>query len=323
MSRAALLGTMLRVPTEMASASRPSALRSLLIPTDLSAVADRVVGRAARLPLAHDARLTLLHVVPSGHPMRAQRRAEAAARKALAIEAAHLEEHLPAEVTVTPVVQVGVAAAEISRRAEEEKTELVIMGRGTGRVLDGFLGSTAERVIRRGQLPVLVVRLAARAPYHRPALALALDQPARALLDMLLRVLSPPRPAVEVIHAFDAPYESMIYPSLSSEDADEYRGHRQKSAQAELTRLLQRTLTEARVAARDAPAWKTHLRLGSARLVIERAVKKAGTDLLALGTRGHGGLAQAFLGSVSGDVLRAVACDVLVVPPRGRAAGRG
>jgi nucleotide-binding universal stress UspA family protein len=50
--------------------------------------------------------------------------------------------------------------------------------------------------------------------------------------------------------------------------------------------------------------------------VISKAVKKADTDLLVLGTHGYSGVAHMFLGSVAGDVLRDVTCDVLVVPPR-------
>jgi nucleotide-binding universal stress UspA family protein len=37
--------------------------------------------------------------------------------------------------------------------------------------------------------------------------------------------------------------------------------------------------------------------------------------LLVLGTRGYTGVAHILFGTVAGDVLRAVACDVLVVPP--------
>jgi nucleotide-binding universal stress UspA family protein len=64
------------------------------------------------------------------------------------------------------------------------------------------------------------------------------------------------------------------------------------------------------------PIWKLLVRCGSPRLVIKKAVKKADTDLLVLGTRGFTGVAHLFLGTVAGDVLRDVACDVLVVPPR-------
>ena len=49
---------------------------------------------------------------------------------------------------------------------------------------------------------------------------------------------------------------------------------------------------------------------------LEKAVEKRDVDLLVLGTHGYAGLAHAFIGTVAGDVLRAVTCDVLVVPPR-------
>jgi nucleotide-binding universal stress UspA family protein len=53
--------------------------------------------------------------------------------------------------------------------------------------------------------------------------------------------------------------------------------------------------------------------------VIKRAIKKADTDLLVLGTHGYSGLAHVFLGTVAGDVLREVTCDVLIVPGQARA----
>lgn len=45
---------------------------SLLVPVDLTAISDRVLGRVALLPLADGARVTLLHVVPEEFPVRAR-----------------------------------------------------------------------------------------------------------------------------------------------------------------------------------------------------------------------------------------------------------
>lgn len=53
--------------------------------------------------------------------------------------------------------------------------------------------------------------------------------------------------------------------------------------------------------------------------MIEKVVKKADTDLLVLGTHGYSRVAHVLLGTVAGDVLREVACDVLVVPGLRRA----
>lgn len=289
-------------------------LRSLLISVDLSSGTDRVVGRAASLPLAKGARLTLLHVVPKLLPPNARKRAESDARDALETLADTLASAAPEGVVIRQVVKVGSAAAEIAKQARSSKAELIVMGRGGGKLRDVFLGSTAERVIRQGQLPVLVVRLAPRGGYRQPALAIALDEAADDAVDALLRVLPPPRPPVTLIHAFEVPFQATVYPSLSTADAEEYRDQHQRKARREIDRLLSSAL-EKSGAGQDAPRWKIQVRLGSARLVIERAVEKSKIDLLVLGTHGHAGIAHAFLGSVAGDVLREVACDVLVVPP--------
>ena len=291
--------------------------RSVLVPVDLTPLSDRVLGRVALLPLADDARLTVQHVVPAGLPARDQRSAERDARNALEREVRHLSRSLPRSVRIEAIAKNGAAFKEIAAVASSVKAELIVMGRGGGRALrDVFLGSTAERVIRRGQLPVLVVRLPPRAAYCRPALALDLDQAAHEVLGLLLRLIQPPRPAVTVIHAFDAAHRGLVYPSLSRDEAEEREEELQHDATQALARLLATSLEQAQVLPRDAPRWQTRVRYGSPRSVIEKVVKKAETDLLLLGTHGYSGVAHMFLGTVAGDVLREVTCDVLVVPPR-------
>jgi nucleotide-binding universal stress UspA family protein len=292
-------------------------LRSLLICVDLSPASDRVVARAALLPLAKGARLTLMHVVPKLLTSSAKKRAESDARAALEALAEKLAALTPEGVVIRHVVKSGTPAAEVAKQATTAKAELIVMGRGGGRAIrDVFLGSTAERVIRTGQLPVLVVRLPAQTPYARPALAMALDEAADQALDMLLRVIPPPRPSVTLIHAFEVPFQATVYPSLSTEEADEYRAKHQQKARREIGKRLDGALVRAGVTAKDAPKWRIQVRLGSARVVVEKIVEQAQTDLLVLGTHGHAGIAHAFLGSVAGDVLREVTCDALVVPPK-------
>lgn len=52
----------------------------------------------------------------------------------------------------------------------------------------------------------------------------------------------------------------------------------------------------------------------SAPSVVEHAARTTEADLLVVGARYHSGVAFAFLGSVTDDLRRAAACDVLVVP---------
>jgi nucleotide-binding universal stress UspA family protein len=306
-----------RLSSHEAARHAPDGFHSLLIPVDLSPVSDRVLGRVALLPLAEGARLTLLHSVPQNLQRRAQRRAERDARRALDGEAKSLARTLPKSVAIEHVVMVGAPAAEIAKCASSAKAELIVMGRGGSRAFrDVFLGSTAERVIRKGQLPVLVVRLPPRTPYRRPALALDLDQAAHEALALLLRVIPPPRPRAAVIHAYDAPFQGLIYPSLSIDEAEEYRDQFRQKATRELAKILGTGLAQAGASPNDTPPWKILVRYGAPRTIIDKTVKKAETDLLVLGTHGYSGVTHAFLGTVAGDVLRGVTCDVLVVPPR-------
>jgi nucleotide-binding universal stress UspA family protein len=237
----------------------------------------------------------------------------------LAGEALHLRKSLPRSVRIEPLVRTGAAPKIIGAVARSVKAELIVMGRGGRRALrDTFLGSTAERVIRRCQLPVLVVRLPARSRYQRPALALELDRAATPIIELMLRVIPAPRPSVAVVHAFQAPYQGLAYPSLSEEHFAERKQHLQRRASQQLAKLLDTADMQSRGVANDAPTWRRHVMYGSPRAVIEKAVAKEGTDLLVLGTHGYTGAAHVFLGTVSGDVLRHVACDVLIVPPRKR-----
>jgi len=293
-----------------------SGLRALVAPVDLTPHSDRALGRIPLLPLANAARVTLLHVVPGGLTHREQRMAERDAHKALAAEVRHLRLQVSRKVRIESEVRTGSIAAEIAACAAEREAELIVMGRGGGRVVrDMFLGSTAERVTRQARMPVLVVRLAPRSQYTRPALGLDLDETADAVVRLMLRVLRPPRPSLDIVHAFDAPYRSMVYPSLPPSEADERKHELRAQATQSLAGVLAAALAKASVRPEDVPLWRTHVRYGAPRLVLEKFVEKADTDLLMLGTHGHSGLAYVLLGTVAGDVLRAAKCDVLIVPP--------
>lgn len=292
-------------------------LLSLLVPIDLSPISDRVLARVARLPLASEATITVLHVVPAGLTVREQQKAVREAKEALRAEVSHLAKSLATGVSVLPVVAVGSPATEIAARAEAASAELIIMGRcGRRPVRDAFLGSTAERVVRRARTPVLVVQLPARSAYTRLALAVDLDEAAQGALEMLLRLVQRPRPFVTLIHAFLDLYRGMIYSDLSSEEVEQRQRVLQRHASEQLMTLLADSLVRAKVPAAYAPVWDSHVRYGSPRTIIKKVVKKAEPELLVLGSHGRSGLAHLFLGTVAGDVLRDVDCDVLVVPPR-------
>jgi len=312
---AARRGSDKALPSARASEASPAGLRSLVVAVDLSAISDRVLGRVARLPLEPDARVTLVHVAPSSASASERRRTMRAAEDALAKEADHLRQTLPAAVRVECVVRDGTAAAGITAVAEAKSADLVVLGRGGSRaVRDAFLGSTAERVIRAARRPVLAVRLSPRAAYARPAAAVDLDASASGVIAWILRVLGASGRRIEVIHALATPFEGRAYSGAAPEDVAERSAELRRAAADALAVSVAQGF--AMVEGRPAPPkWALHLQRGAPRTAVPAAAERARVDILALGTRGASGLSQAFIGSVAGDLLRSLSCDVLMVPP--------
>ena len=294
------------------------ALRSLLVPLDLSPVSERVVRRTVWLPIAAGGTVTLLHVVPGRLSVRARRQAEADARTARARHAARAAKALGPDVSIEHSVSVGSPAAEIATHAARLKADLVVMGRGGGRaVRDALLGSTAERVIRQARTPILVIRSPARARYRRPVVGLDVDGAAEPVLAMLSLVIAPPRPRVTIVHAHDGPYLGMYYAGLPGAEREEQELRQRQIAATQIAQVVSRAFRAQKGQPVDVPNFETYVRYGDPRSVIKAAVKKLDTDLLVLGTHAYSGVAHVFLGTVAGDVLRDVRCDVLVVPPSG------
>lgn len=103
---------------KQSSARRPAAsasveLHSLLVPVDLTPGSDRVLGRLSLFPLADEARVTLLHVVPGSMPLRQQRRAERDANRALAYEARHVRKQIHGTVSDSSITTLRHAACAV------------------------------------------------------------------------------------------------------------------------------------------------------------------------------------------------------------------
>jgi nucleotide-binding universal stress UspA family protein len=158
-------------------------LSRVLVPLDLSPCSPHVLERAAHLPLAPQATLTLLHVAERG-PL-------APAERALAA----LAERLPASVNVRRQVVVGSPLTEIVRHAQAEQAEVVVLGR------DEY-GALADAL---GQVPVLVVHGRSTRAYRRALVAIDLSESSRAATEVALHLLAARWAELRLVHAGDEP----------------------------------------------------------------------------------------------------------------------
>lgn len=277
-------------------------LKRILVATDLSQRSQPAIRRAAHLAARSQAALSLVHVVDGDSPPEIVNAQSERARAWLADHVGEVEAPL-SEV----LVRTGDAHAEILAVADELDADLVVLGAHRRRLLlDAFIGTTAERLLRVSARPALVVHNEHIEPYGRVVAAIDLSETSAEALRVAERLgfLSG---EASIVHVFHAPAKGKL--QQAGVDA---RTH-EEAERARVAEAVRRFLEAHELGAiRD----RVVLREGGVTPEILDEVSEARPDLLILGTRGGAGVARAALGSVAEAVLRAVPCDVLAVPPR-------
>lgn len=290
--------------------SRSPLLRCIVVPTDFSPGARRALERAACLPIGARGKIHLVHVVARSEGR--DRRSLALATEALARLARGIGRSGAVagrnRLRIQTSVLSGDPHVEIIRHARRVNADLVVLGRvGEGHSIRKVLGTTAARVARMSDTPVLLVGRAARASYRRALVALSLDSSSRRLVELLRSVLGNDATRVSFVHAYHVPFTGFIAPGTERAPTLHHRQCKEQAAAG-----LARQLRDIGRAARQQHAV---LRWGDARSVILDEAVRGRADLIALGTHGRSGLAHALVGSVAEWVITFAKCDVLVARP--------
>ncbi|MDW7709098.1 MAG: universal stress protein [Deferrisomatales bacterium] len=188
----------------------------------------------------------------------------------------------------------GKGHSRILEAARGPSVALVVLG---GPPPSRLLGSTAERVVRRSPVPVLVVRRPPSLGYTRVLVGVDFSDGAGRALEQAL-ALAEGGARITACHVLD---------TLGHPPTEEVL----RAAQGVEGRV--RAWTEERTGT----AVDVRVEPGRPREVLLQAAKEVSADLLAVGGRGRGTLKQLLLGSVAEAAARRAPCDVLVVPSPG------
>ena len=289
-------------------------IRRILAATDLSGPSRHAVDRAVRLADETGARLAALHVVGQGavdglRRMLGEDTPEVEAR--ILDEARGALDRLLAELVATRSVSaearvaVGVIVGEIVAQAEAEDADLLVLGaRGEGFLRHLLLGTTAERLLRKTNRPVLLVRQLPHDHYRRVVVAVDFSASSVAAL-RLARTLAPAAELV-LLHAFEVPFEGKLqFAGVTDVAIARYRHQARQDALREL---------EAFAAAAGSAAAGARLSVHHgepSRVILERE-QQEDCDLLVVGKRGKSVVEELLLGSVTKHVLAEASGDVLV-----------
>jgi len=289
-------------------ASDRTLLKNVAVATDFSPGAAAAIRRAAWLPIGPGGTLSIVHALADSIPVDFR---DAVAERAMvmlhaaAADVARAIADRGANVKVEYAVVLGTPYVEIIRHARATGADLVVIGRHGPRALrDAFLGSTAERVVRKGDVPVLLVNEKAAGPYQRALVAIDLSDASRRVTDLALTLLPDDVRSLRMVHAFHIAFEDWF----AANTLDEYRRQHQDLAAAN-AQTIAAAYTERGIQC------ELTVSEGDPRIVVLREAVRERCDLMAVGTHARSGMAHALLGSVAEWLVRSSPCDVALARP--------
>jgi len=278
----------------------------ILVGIDLSERSRNALSRAVQLAHAGAGSLALVHVTSDAFPQKLVAAHDSYARDVL--EEHVLKARAEGVGQVVQMIAYGRDYEQLIEQARKDRSDLIVLGRHrSSSVLQDMLGTTVDRVLRLGGIPVLAVQKKAEQPYNSILVAVDFSPASRRALEYAIRWF--PQARIAAITAFGTPRRSLLPDSAARQSVAETHRLALKGFLSEVAQALGPDYAAA--SARIIPA----VEHGWPEDVILRTVEEHKPDLVIIGTHAHGGIGHAVLGSVAEWVLMEAPCDVLAVPP--------
>jgi nucleotide-binding universal stress UspA family protein len=290
-------------------------IRSIVVPTDFSALADAAAARAATLARLDGAAVHLVHaltlpIVVNPYEFTVPVQLGEDLRRAAQEKLERLRKAIEAQGVSTVSAQVCESldpVASIADVVRAHAADLVVMGtHGRRGIQHAFLGSVAERALRALDRPVLAVKEdpeSAARPIAKIVLAVDFSPHSERAVEVTAGLAERLSASVDLVHAFYLP--SDYYPNPSAAAMEFERG-----IEAEISDRLDGIVERLE---RQRIRVKMRFLRGRPDAVIADVATQSGCQLIIMGTRGQSGLAHVLLGSVAERTLRTAPCSVLCV----------
>lgn len=281
--------------------------RKILLATDLGPRSDRALDRAVSLAKQWQADLIVLHVLENPTPDFSDSATPPPSWKRSTDPVSIVSRQLLADLSgiaekTRILIEDGDPAETIIRVAEAESCDLIVTGVARDELLGRFLlGSTVDQLLRRSQVPLLVVKERARKPYHHIVVATDFSESSRHAFEAAAHIF--PQKQLTLFHAYDPPMASRMT------DPDTYRREYRTVVAQNCEAFLQKIQ-------KPGQGWhspRVLLEYGTPSLLLRDYVHAQEVDLLILGTQGRGVVLEIVIGSVAKEIMERLPCDVLVV----------
>jgi universal stress protein E len=303
---------LLIAPLLFSSAYHPferESVMKILCATDLLPKSESAIDRAGMLAEHLGADLSLLHVVrPTESDQMLEQDVQRASRQLKFRAGLVLWRYGPLP---NVHVQAGNPTRVLLDTMKELKPDLIVLGRHHRRpARDSLVGTIAARVLSERQCPVLIVERMAWDAYCNIVLALDRTKASVEAVRLTESMVLKDGMRAMIIHVHQMTYDGVLTSAeIAGSVGSEYFAAVSLSARAALRALLIDV-------SNDPSRYGLVIEDGTPAEAIQKVVRRLNPDLLVMGTRGHGRLRRALLGSVANRVLATARCDVLVVPER-------
>lgn len=286
-------------------------MQTIMVATDFSERSDRALRRATLLAKQFEADVTLVHVVDDDQPAyiveSEKKQAEGLLRRLA--DTMHNVDDVACDVRLI----ISAPFAGIVQGVEDVAPDLLVIGPHRRQILkDAFVGTTAERAIRSVSCPVLMANAPPVASYRHVLQTTDLSDVSGDAMRRFSSLGIGQAAQNSVLYVYDVPALQLVRLETPSDEEREYHQMEQRKEVArELSEFLRSTgATNVDIVLRYQASTVAHEILKSA--------DEEKADLIVISTRGRGGLAKLFLGSVAEQVLAQSSVDVLTVPPSSR-----
>jgi universal stress protein E len=284
----------------------PFARPRLLCASDLTPRSEVAALRAAAIARQLNADVLFIHVVSDRQSERVTQLKANRARVRLMVQAERAMKHDPDAAKVE--IHLGKPAKLIPEIAREYGADLAVLAMPSTRSASALVGSSAERILRAIDCPVLFVSGDPATQYEKVAVATDLSELSIRAAQTVARMGLLANARVWFVHAFDPPLTGMTTDeATAAQHLEAWRRERSALIHAQLIPELEQAgfdLSRVNIVATPARPIEA----------IEHVIEHADPQLLIIGTGRWLMLKRLLLSSVAHQILSKVRRDVLAVP---------
>jgi len=276
-------------------------LKNILVAIDFNKSSENVLKNSIKFAKTFKSKITLIHILPDDID---NEKVSLLLKKAATAQLKELNDRIISESITTgnPIIEYGNYCDEIVNASDKINTNLIIVGAGEKLKEDTFqLGTTAEKIIRKSNKPVFVVKNNQTLDIKSIICPVDFSKESKRALNNAI-IIARLFDVKLVILSVYSPFRQ-IFTKLDPVEINEQR-------KSDLIKEFNKFLEEFNLI--DVNYIK-EIKGGEPAEEILKAIKNYESDLLIMGTTGKSGISKILMGSVTEKVIREVLCSFITL----------